>query len=250
MRGQKVGDEEGVEAEGFTLSSNLIRLRWSLPSCPYPQLLSCPETESCKRAHNWGVLELSSKYLDPCTKPHSSHLRTHLNPAPVKLICLLFSLPLGPSLPTFLPRALTPVLPLALPLPFHLPPVSLPSWASLDLSLLRDHGCHAPQLQFSSVTQLCPTLWDPMDCSAPGLPVHHQLLELAEPMSIESVMPSSHLIPFSSCFQSFPASGSFLRSQFLASGGQSIGVSSSASVLQMNIQDWFPLGWTGWISTV
>ena len=53
--------------------------------------------------------------------------------------------------------------------------------------------------------------------------------------------------PFSSCLQSFSASGSFLMSQFFASGGKSIGVSTSASVLPMNTQDWFPLGWTGWI---
>ena len=59
---------------------------------------------------------------------------------------------------------------------------------------------------------------------------------------------SSSVIPFSSCPQSFPASGSFQMSQFFASGGQSIGVSASASVLPMNAQDWFPLGWTGWIS--
>ena len=59
---------------------------------------------------------------------------------------------------------------------------------------------------------------------------------------------SSSVIPFSSSFQSFPASGSFPMSQFFASGGQSIGVSASASVLPMNIQDWFPLGWTGCIS--
>ena len=59
---------------------------------------------------------------------------------------------------------------------------------------------------------------------------------------------SSSVIPFSSCLQSFPASGSFPVSQFFASGGQSIGVSASASVLPMNIQDWFPLDWTGWIS--
>ena len=59
---------------------------------------------------------------------------------------------------------------------------------------------------------------------------------------------SSFLVPFSSCLQSFPASGSFLRSQFFTSGGESIGVSASTSVLPMNIQDWFPLGWTGWIS--
>ena len=59
---------------------------------------------------------------------------------------------------------------------------------------------------------------------------------------------SSSVIPFSSCLQSFAASGSFRMSQFFASGGQSIGISASASVLPMNIQDWFPLGWTSWIS--
>ena len=59
---------------------------------------------------------------------------------------------------------------------------------------------------------------------------------------------SSSVIPFSSHLQSFPASWSFLVSQFHASGGQSIGVSASASVLPKNIQDWFPLGWAGWIS--
>ena len=59
---------------------------------------------------------------------------------------------------------------------------------------------------------------------------------------------SSSVIPFFSCLQSFPASGSFQMSQFFASGGQSIGVSASTSVLPMNIQNWFPLGWTGWIS--
>ena len=59
---------------------------------------------------------------------------------------------------------------------------------------------------------------------------------------------SSSVIPFSSCLQSFPASGSFQMSQFFASGSESIGVSASASVLPMNIQDWFPLGWTGWSS--
>ena len=59
---------------------------------------------------------------------------------------------------------------------------------------------------------------------------------------------SSSVVPFSSCPQSFPASGSFQMSQFFASGGQSIGVLASASVLPMNIQDWFPLGGTDWIS--
>ena len=59
---------------------------------------------------------------------------------------------------------------------------------------------------------------------------------------------SSSAVPFSSCLQSFPASGSFQMSQLFASSGQSIGVSASASFLPMNVQDWFPLGWTGWIS--
>ena len=58
---------------------------------------------------------------------------------------------------------------------------------------------------------------------------------------------SSSVIPFSSCLQSFPASGSFPMSQFFALGGQSIGVSASASVLPKNTQDWSPLGWTDWI---
>ena len=59
---------------------------------------------------------------------------------------------------------------------------------------------------------------------------------------------SSTVVPFSSCPQSFPASGSFQMSQLFTSGGQSIGFSASASVLSMNTQDWCPLGWTGWIS--
>ena len=59
---------------------------------------------------------------------------------------------------------------------------------------------------------------------------------------------SSSVVPISSCLQSCPASGSFSMSQFLPSGGQSIGISASGSVLPMNIQNWFPLGWTGWIS--
>ena len=59
---------------------------------------------------------------------------------------------------------------------------------------------------------------------------------------------SFSVVPFTSCLQSFPASGSFPVTQFFASGGQSIGVSALTSVLPMNIQDWYPLRWTGWIS--
>jgi len=72
-----------------------------------------------------------------------------------------------------------------------------------------------------------------------------------KPISIESMMPSNHLIlcrPLLLLPSSLPASGSFPMSQFFTTGGQSIGASVSTSVLPMNIQDWFPLGWTGWIS--
>ena len=92
-----------------------------------------------------------------------------------------------------------------------------------------------------------------MDCSTPAFPVHHQL----QVWACSNSCPSScwwhptiifSVIPFSSCLQSFPASGSFPSSQFFTSGGQSVGVSISTSVPPMNIQDWFPLGWTGLIS--
>ena len=105
--------------------------------------------------------------------------------------------------------------------------------------------------QFSSVAQSCPTLCNPMDCSTPGFPVHHQLLELAQTHVHwvgDAIQPSHPVIPFSSCPQSFSASGSFPVSQLFTSGGQSIGVSASTPVLPMNTQDWSPLGWTGWIS--
>jgi len=90
---------------------------------------------------------------------------------------------------------------------------------------------------FSSVTQSCPTLCDHMDCSMPGLLVHHQLLGLLKLMSTESLMPSSHLIlchPLLLLPQSFPTSRSFQMSQNFASGDQSTGVSASASVLPRN----------------
>ena len=64
----------------------------------------------------------------------------------------------------------------------------------------------------------------------------------------DTILPSLPVVPSSSCPQSFPGLGSFQMSQLFASGGQSIGVSASGSVLSMNIQDWSPLGWTGWIS--
>ena len=110
---------------------------------------------------------------------------------------------------------------------------------------------YAQLMSFSSVTQSCPTLCNPMDYSTPGFPVHHQLLEFTQThvhRVSDAIQPSHSVVPFSSCLQSFPALGLFQMSQFFASGGQSIGVSASASVLPMKSQDWSPLGWTGWIS--
>ena len=84
-----------------------------------------------------------------------------------------------------------------------------------------------------------------LPCPSPTPRVYSNSCPLSQwchPTSLSSV------IPFSSHLQSFPASGSFQMSQLFISGGRSIGVSASTSVLPMNIQDWFPLGWTGWIS--
>ena len=85
-----------------------------------------------------------------------------------------------------------------------------------------------------------------MDCSTPGLSVHYQLPEITQNHVHwvgDAIQPSHPVVPLSSRLQSFPASGSFQMSQLFASGSQSIGVSASASVLPMNIQDWVPLGW-------
>ena len=102
---------------------------------------------------------------------------------------------------------------------------------------------------YCSVTQSCPTLCEPMDCSTPGFCVFNQVLQLAQ-THVRWVCNaiSSSVIHFSSCFQTSPASMSFLMNRLFASGGQSIGYSPSAWVLLMNTQDWSPLGWTGCIS--
>ena len=97
---------------------------------------------------------------------------------------------------------------------------------------------------------VCPTLCNPMDCSTPGFPVLHHLLEFAQTHWVSDAIQPSH--PPSSrspsaLTQSFPSSGSFQMSQLFTWGGQSIGVSASVSFLPMNTQDW-SLGWTGWIS--
>ena len=109
-------------------------------------------------------------------------------------------------------------------------------------------------VQFSSVTQLCLTLCNPMNhepqharppCPSPTPGVHPNPCPLSR-WCHPAI--SSSVIPFSSCPQSFPASGSFQMNQLFASGGQSTGISTSTSVLPMNTQGWSPLGWTSWIS--
>ena len=143
-----------------------------------------------------------------------------------------------------------------------------PSWMSITLAhYLNEYSasagkkCHKfiPKscvslgISFSSVQPLsCVWLCDPKDCSMPRLPCPSPT-----PRAYSDLCPShpwchltisSSVIPFCSHLQSFPASGSFQMSQFFISGVQSTGVSASASVLPMNIQNWFPLGWTSWIS--
>ena len=125
-------------------------------------------------------------------------------------------------------------------------------WSTLSLIFKRSWK-QKPSVQLSSVQSLSRvwlfvTLWTAACQASLSITNSQNLLKL---MSIASVMLcNDHILcrPLLLCLQSLPASGSFLMSQFFTSGGQSIGVSASASVLPVNIQVWFPLGWTGWIS--
>ena len=104
---------------------------------------------------------------------------------------------------------------------------------------------------YCSVAQSWQTLCDSMDLSMPDFPVLHHLLDFAQTLVLwvgDAITILFSVVSFSSCLQSFPASGFFLMSRLLASGGQSVGASASASFLSMNIQDWFPLGLTSLIS--
>ena len=108
-------------------------------------------------------------------------------------------------------------------------------------------------VQFSSVTQSCPTFFNPMDCSTPGSPVHHQLPEFAQAHVHwvgDAIQPSHPLLsPSPPAFNLSQPQGLFQGvSSSHQVGGQSIGPSASASALSLNIQHWLPLGWTGVIS--
>ena len=98
-------------------------------------------------------------------------------------------------------------------------------------------------VQFSSLAQVSSALCDPMDCSTPGFPVHHQLPEFAQTHVHWSVMPSNHLPP-----SIFPSIRVFSNDSVFHIRWLNIGVSASASVLPTNTKDWFPWGWTDWIS--
>ena len=113
------------------------------------------------------------------------------------------------------------------------------------------HSSVLLKIHFCSVSQSCPTLCDLMNCSTPGLPVHHQLPEFTQThihWVSDAIQPSHPVVSFSSYPQSPPASECFPMSQLFAWGGQSTGVSALASFPPKNTQDWSTLEWTGWIS--
>ena len=130
-----------------------------------------------------------------------------------------------------------------------MPSFSSPELAGRETHINRFH--FAVRQTCCSVTQLC--LCDPMDCSVPGFPILHHLPEFAQPHvhCVGNAIQPSHPLSSTSppTFNLSQRSGSFQMSQVFSRGGQSIGVSASASVLPMNTQDWSPLGWTGWISS-
>ena len=139
---------------------------------------------------------------------------------------------------------------------FHIPNTRACCLCSAENWLVKNPVIYRIYAQFSSVQSLsCVQL-----IATPWTEACQASLSITNSRPCSNSCPSSwwchptilsSIVPFSSCLQSFPASGSFrsfLVSPFFTSGGQSPGVSASASVLLMNIQDWFPLGWTGWIS--
>ena len=118
----------------------------------------------------------------------------------------------------------------------------------VQLSFISDIWVMSSSVQSLSHVQLFATPWNAAYQASLSITNSQSLLKL---MSIPSLMPSHHLILCQPLFllpSTFPASRSFQISQFFTSGGKNIGVSASTSVLPMNIQDWFPLGWNSWIS--
>jgi len=129
--------------------------------------------------------------------------------------------------------------------------LSRKSWYSGYLGIRKNGKGHEQDFSVQFRCSVVSNFLQPHGRSPPGFPVHQQLLGVyfnSSPLS-QRCHPtiSSSVVPFSSCLQSFPASGSFQMSHF-TSRGQTTGVSASASVLPINIQDWFPLGWTGMTS--
>ena len=117
-----------------------------------------------------------------------------------------------------------------------------------DFGAQENKTCHRFHFCYCSVTQLCPSLWDFMDCSTPSFPILHHLPEFVQ-MHVHWVSDTILLYyPLSPSSQSLPASGSFPICRLFTSGGLSIGASALASVPPMNIQGWFPLGLTALIS--
>ena len=126
---------------------------------------------------------------------------------------------------------------------------------SFSITWVNKHVHVQTLVQFSSVAQSYPTLCNPMNCSTPGLPVHHQLLESTQThvhqvvYRVGDAIQPSHPLPSPSPPAPNPSQHqSFPVSQLFTWGDQSIGVSASASVLPVNTQDWSPSGWTSWTS--
>ena len=111
-------------------------------------------------------------------------------------------------------------------------------------------GCKDSSVQFSSVAQLCPTLCSPMNCSMPGLPVHHQLPEFTQTHihRVGDIIQPSHPLSSPSLPAPNPSQHQSLFQWVNSSGDQITGVSALASFLPKNTQGWSPLEWTGWIS--
>ena len=144
------------------------------------------------------------------------------------------------------------VLPMTIQDWFPLELIGLIALQSKGLSRVLSNTTVQKHQFFGAQLSLGPTLCDPINFSILGFPVLHCIPRVWSntcPLS-QWCYPniSCSVISFSSCLQSFPVSGPFPMCWLSVSGGQSIGVSASASVLPMTIQDWFPLGWTGWTS--